>query len=875
MKRLRRCAARMTVTGAALALSAGCAHTQPLRASSVRQAVPAAPTRPAPPALRPPAVPLVTSDPYLSIWSEADRLTDDVTRHWTHQPHPLVSLIRVDGKSYRLMGSDPAAVPALPQTGVRVTPTSSVYDFQNAQVHVTLTFLTAALPDDLDVLTRPLTYLTWDVRSVDGQAHDAALYDSTSALLAVNTPDQAVVWGRQRAGALTALRVGTQAQTLLRPAGDDVRIDWGYAYAAAPAAQSASAIGGNAGLLAGFTQRGTLPAQDDPARPRAASENTPVLAFVFPLGHVGAAPVSRHLIVAYDEIDAVKLSSRNLRPYWRRNGATAATLLKQAERDYPGLTRRCARFDADLMSDLARVGGARYAQVCALAYRQSLASTGIAADANGRPLMFIKENTSNGDIATADVLFPTSPIWLLLSPTLAKASAVPILAYAASPVWKFPNSPHDLGTYPFASATGDPGEAMPVEESGNMLLLCDGIAQADRSADFVKPYWPQLTRWAGYLERYGLDPGDQLCTDDFMGHLAHNSNLSIKAILALAAYGDLCRMRGDAANARRYAGIAQADARHWVQVADRGPASLLAFDRPGTWSQKYNLVWDKILGLHVFPPSVARKEVAFYKGKLGTYGVPLDSRTRLGDTDHSFFSATLADTQADFETLTTPFFSYLNATTARLPMVDTYQTDDARSDGMHARSVVGGVFIRMLADRAVWRRWAGADPVRVSGWAPLPPSPTITEVVPTSRRQPQTWRYTTHRPAAGWTQPGFDDGGWEQGRGGFGTVGTPSVAVGTTWNTPDIWLRRTFVMPAGGHRNLQVFAFHDEDIEVYFNGVPAAQETGWVTAYQPIEITPRALALLKPGSRITMTAHCHQTTGGQGIDVGLADVTQP
>ena len=109
-------------------------------------------------------------------------------------------------------------------------------------------------------------------------------------------------------------------------------------------------------------------------------------------------------------------------------------------------------------------------------------------------------------------------------------------------MWKFPNSPHDLGTYPIARGYEDGGEGMPVEESGNMILLCDAIAKDDGNANFVGPWWKQLTQWEVYLEKYGNDPEDQLCTDDFMGHLAHNANLSVKAILAIGAYADLCRI---------------------------------------------------------------------------------------------------------------------------------------------------------------------------------------------------------------------------------------------------------------------------------------------------------------------------------------------
>ena len=824
--------------------------------------------------LRPPAVPLVTFNPFLSIWSEADNLTDDNTRHWTHREHSLASLIRIDGKPYRLMGKEPTTVPALPQVGLEVLPTRSIYQFDNGAVHVTLTFMTTALPDDLEAFGRPLTYLTWNVRSMDGAAHDVSIYDSVSSQLAVNTPTQPVEWKRETMGALTGLRVGTKVQAVLGSSGDDHRIDWGYAYAVAPTAQTHSAIGDNTTLLAGFAANGSLSEVADQKMPRPANDNQPILAFTFDLGKVGATPVSRHLMVGYDEIYAIKYFGHNLRPYWRRNGMDAPALFQAAEKDYASLTQKCETFDAQLMADMTKVGGAKYAQMTALAYRECTAACGLAADAKKQPLYFTKENTSNGDIATVDVIFPMDPIWVFLSPSIAKATLVPILDYAASSHWKFPNAPHDLGTYPIARGTDDGGEGMPVEESGNMLILCDAIAQAEGNANFVTKWWPQLTQWAQYLEKYGLDPEDQLCTDDFMGHLAHNANLSVKAILGLAAYGDLCKMRGDTKNAAKYKAEAATDAKHWQEATEDGGHSRLAFDKPNSWSQKYNLVWDQILGLSVFPPSVAKTEIEFYKQSMNAYGVPLDSRTKLTKTDWSFWSATLADNQADFETLITPIYNYLNTTTTRMPLVDSYITDNIHSDGMRARPVVGGLFIKMLDDRAVWKKWAARDAEKVGPWAAFPQPPVVTVVVPTSQKAPIVWRYTTEKPGNGWNLPTFDVSAWQQGPGPFGAQGTPGIAPKTDWRSDDIWMRRDFVMPAGAGKNLQILAYHDEDVEVYFNGVLAGKEGGFVNSYGPLSISPEALALLKPGAKITLAVHCHQTGGGQGVDVGLANVIE-
>ena len=278
--------------------------------------------------------------------------------------------------------------------------------------------------------------------------HKIELYDSVSSQLAVNKTSEPVEWSRQTAGDLTLLRIGTRAQSVLGSCGDDHRINWGYAYAAAPGGHSRSAMGGSAVLEKLFDNHGVLPEADDTRMPRAASDAEPVMAFAFELGSVGAEAVQRQVIVAYDEIFAIKYYGKRLLPYWARNGVKIAELLQTASRDYPKLLARCEAFDKELMADMTKVGGEKYAKITALSYRECVAANGLAADANGQPLLFTKENTSNGDIATVDVFFPMDPIWIFLSPSLAKASLVHVLMYSASSHWKFPNAPHDLGTYP-------------------------------------------------------------------------------------------------------------------------------------------------------------------------------------------------------------------------------------------------------------------------------------------------------------------------------------------------------------------------------------------------------------------------------------------
>jgi hypothetical protein len=668
--------------------------------------------------LRPPSVPLVVSDPYFSIWSAADRLHASPTVHWTGTNQTLVGLIRVDDKTYRLMGGGPGPAgpeeKPLPQKRVRVLPTRTIYEFEGAGVAVTLTFLQPQLPHDLEVFSRPVTYVTWEVRSTDGARHQAQLYFDASHEVVVNTADQPVVWSRFRLAGLDVLRMGSEEQPVLKKFGDNLRIDWGHLYlAASRAAGSSQATGERSATRGEFVRSGKLPESDDlsvmrPLRRR----QVQALAWAFDLGAVAAQPVSRHLILAYDDVFSLEFFNRRVRPYWRRKGADAGDLLAWSERDYASLVTRSRAFDEELMADLKKAGGEEYAQMCSLAYRQANAAHKLAVDADGSLLFFSKENFSNGCINTVDVFYPSAPLYLLTNTKLLRGSVEPLLQYATMERWPWAYAPHDLGTYPLANGQvyggGERSEdrQMPVEESGNMILLVSAIAKAEGNASLAGKYWPLLSRWAEFLRDKGLDPENQLCTDDFAGHMARNANLSIKAIEGIGGYAMLAGMLGKKDVAAKWRAIGEDYAKKWMKLAADGDHYVLAFGSPGTWSQKYNLVWDRLLGVNLFPAEVARKEIAYYKTKQNPYGLPLDSRERYTKLDWIYWTATLAENDADFRALVAPTWKFANESASRVPLTDWYFTHDAKQRGFQARSVVGGLFIKMLADPQMWKKWS-------------------------------------------------------------------------------------------------------------------------------------------------------------------------
>ncbi len=518
--------------------------------------------------LRAPAYPIITIDPNTSAWSAADNLYDEDLRHWTLKHFPLRGYLTVDGTQYRFMGAGQGQTATQLYADVQATQTH--YAFTCGPVELELTFTAPLLMDNLELISRPVNYISYDIKSCDGKAHDISIRFEASPLWAVNTPDQETVSTRRDCGALVLLETGTKSQEIFSRKGDDVRIDWGHFYLASEKCGTAAAIFSDGQLCL-------------------------VRAAVRTRRHTG------YIMAGYDDIYSVRYFGERLRPYWNRNGdKSIVDMFNAACKDYLLLRRRCDDFDRQLMHDATAAGGRKYAELCALAYRQSIHAHKLLVAPNGDLLFLSKENYSNGSIATVDVAYPATPLYLKYNPHLAEAIINGNFYYSESGRWTKPFPSHDLGTYPIAEGQTYPGD-MPVEEAGNMIILTAAICHFEKSGAYAEKHWETLTTWAQYLRTFGLDPENQLCTDDFAGHFAHNANLSIKAIVALACYGRMAETLGKKEIATEYTAAAKEMAAEWVKMADDGDHYRLTFDKPCTWSQKYNIVWDKLLGQNIFP----------------------------------------------------------------------------------------------------------------------------------------------------------------------------------------------------------------------------------------------------------------------------------
>ena len=582
------------------------------------------------------------------------------------------------------------------QNNVKITATQTKYDFTCGPVDLQIEFASPLLIDDLDVLSRPVNYVTYQIRSNDGKAHDVEIYLEATPEWAVNELNQEVEVSLSKTGNINFLKAGTTEQPILKRKGDNVRIDWGHFYLASEHSDdNAMAIGDFSTMKTSFIESGKIAAGQEKIS-ALMTKAMPVLAFSADLQDVTTSDKGGYVMLSYDDVESIQYFGQNLKAWWTNDGKIPFdNVLSSAASDYKKSIQRCDDLDAKIYEEALAAGGENYARLCLLAYRQCIAAHKLVKDTQGNTLFLSKENFSNGSIGTVDVTYPSAPLFLKYNPELLKGMLNPIFYYTESGKWTKPFPAHDVGTYPQANGQTY-GDDMPVEESGNMLILTTAIAHVEGNAGYAEKHWDALTTWENYLMENGLDPENQLCTDDFAGHFAHNVNLSAKAIMGIAGYGKLAEMLGKKDIADKYTSEAKKMAKEWIRMADDGDHFRLTFDQPGTWSQKYNLVWDKLLRLGIFPEDVTTKEVNYYLTKQKVFGLPLDNRRTYTKSDWIVWTATLTNDSATFKKFIDPLYKYVTETPSRVPMSDWYETTDATQVGFQARSVVGGYFIKLL-----------------------------------------------------------------------------------------------------------------------------------------------------------------------------------
>ena len=624
--------------------------------------------------MRAPCVPLITIDPYFSVWSQDTVLNVSETVHWTGKRNYILGTVTVDGEEYTFLGYH-RDKHKLTQISLDIDALSTTAVFENDEITLKAVFTSPVIADDYRLLTRPVSYLSVSYSSKDGKAHDVKIKVGASEELCLDKVWQSeITIDEVSEGRVKGYKMGNEEQKPLNRSGDDLRIDWGYFYLMADSEKAETSVERVWSM--------------DVINVSADVEENENLLYLF----------------AYDDIESIEYFGTHLRSWWNKDGQSILDAIVEAAEEYKEVLDRCNAFSQKLYADAERAGGEKYAELLSIAYRQVIAGHKLVLDENGEILYISKECFSNGCAATVDVSYPSIPMFLIYNPELVKGMMRPVFRYAKSDAWVFDFAPHDVGCYPLVNGQVYGENAleyqMPVEECGNMLVMAANVALAEGNADFASENIELLKKWCSYLIEYGADPGNQLCTDDFAGHLAHNCNLSLKAVMGLRGMAIIEEMLGNKESSGFYLSESEKMAKNWMNTAlNPDGTSNLAFDQPDTYSMKYNMVWDKVWGTNLFTQEFMDAEIADNVKHFNKYGMPLDSRADYTKSDWLVWVASMASSKEVFEQYIAPLWKAYDESSSRVPMTDWYDTVSGKAVSFRHRTVQGGLFMRMLMNK--------------------------------------------------------------------------------------------------------------------------------------------------------------------------------
>ena len=702
-----------------------------------------------------PAYPLFVKDPFFSIWSQNENLNEGDTVFWTGKRRKVYGIVRADGITYSFMGIVPSAE-KLKQTSLKLTAFSTKYTFTCDKFDLAVNFTSPLLPDDLKTLSCPVCYMDYTITpktkldkvTVALYMHEESCYDR------YEMPVRQGKWVRE--GYETAF-FGLKKQLIMSQSFDDSAAEWGYWYVTGKTAGIATH-----NMLMRFVLEGALDFVFEEKQEK----------YIYAMDTVENLENAHSgtMTVAFDDLVSIYYFGEMRKGYYFDEGVTIFDALDDAIAHHDAVMKKCERFDAKLKK-MAKPYGEDYLLVLYGGLRQAIAAHKLIKDTQGNPLFLSKECHSNGCLCTVDVSYPSIPLFLLFNPTLVEGMMRPIYKFAKMPVWEYDFAPHDIGTYPHACGQiyglaglkgavcpdfydrglnreymhwGTPTFGlipdtpytaypfytlpkgsnmyefemqMPVEECGNMLIMQAATLLAGGEIALARDNYDLLSTWVKYLLKYGLMPGNQLCTDDFAGHLDKNINLSIKAIVGIEAFAIISEKLGYEDTAKEMHQKAKEYATEWKKMCVvEGKNTPLVFDgNPDeTFSLKYNMAFDVMFGSHLFDEEVREREVDTYIAKANEYGVSLDSRSYVTKSDWILWTTVLTSNIEKRKALIAPIAKFLRETPHRYPFADRYVTEDAyiiygtNRYGLHRgfknRSVQGGLFITLLADSGILKK---------------------------------------------------------------------------------------------------------------------------------------------------------------------------
>ncbi|KAJ7129315.1 DUF1793-domain-containing protein [Mycena epipterygia] len=616
----------------------------------------------------PASIPLAVRTPYLNAWlpqGAGAALNDVWPTFWTGSTLGWAGFVRVDGKVYSFLGAPAVAGATFSkavQKSSKFTSTQSIFVLSAGPVDITVTFLSPVEPNDL-------VNAEW----VSG--------DST---LTVN-------WNSTTTGSVLTHQVQLSSPTVFSEVNDHTQ--YGSAFYSTPLTiGSTYQTGADVTVRAQFINKGVLANTLDTGF-RAINNNWPVFAFAHEIGAVTTASPAVVFSIGHIRDPAIQYivaggatQSRSL--YFLSQFSTAASVISSFLSDFSAALTRANTFDTKVQTDATKIS-ADYASVVALSIRQAFAATELTLSKTSAGafnttdvILFMKGESANssdkissdGNVNTVDVIFPAWPIFLYTNPALGK-----FLLEGSS--------------YPKALGHNDGlDEKMPVEESGNMVIMALSYAQKTGDISQLQRYAALLDQWTQFLITDSLIPANQISTDDFAGPLANQTNLAIKGIVGIGAMAKIETLLGNTAKATNYTSIATSYVTQWqkLSASTTGSHLTLSYGDSDSWGLSYNLYSDKLSKLNLFPASVYAEQTAWYQTHANAFGVPLDTRHTYTKTDWEIYTAGIATTTAVRDIFIGAVKKWVSDGQFNGPFGDLYDTVSGAWVGFSARPVVGG-----------------------------------------------------------------------------------------------------------------------------------------------------------------------------------------